>query len=289
MFEDEKIKLIEQMPDADTILIIWVKLLSQAGKTNASGYIYLSENIPYTDEMLAAIFNRPVSTVRLALKTFQDFGMITIDDENYIAISNWEKHQNVDALEKIRKQTRKRVARHRKRQKEKKQQKKLHVTEGNENKPHKNNNHSACNVTVTEGNETEEELEEDIDKERDIKNKYIRDLYNHYLSKGIIQHRKLTDAMKRAANARLRDYNFEELKDGIDNYAKVLHSDEHWFTHIYPFADLMREKDITRFLNEADPINNFRRKHYQNQQGVTTNDTRNYADSVGDYGVKLYK
>ena len=32
MFEDEKIKLIEQMPEADTILIIWVKLLAQAGK-----------------------------------------------------------------------------------------------------------------------------------------------------------------------------------------------------------------------------------------------------------------
>src|SRR5699024_6195146 len=127
MFEDEKIKLIEQMPDADTILIIWVKLLSQAGKTNASGYIYLSENIPYTDEMLAAIFNRPVSTVRLALKTFQDFGMITIDDENYIAISNWEKHQNVDALEKIREQTRKRVAKHRRKQKQADQQKQLHV------------------------------------------------------------------------------------------------------------------------------------------------------------------
>src|SRR5699024_7837593 len=109
-------------------------------------------------------------------------------------------------------------------------------------------------------NETEEELELDIDKERDIKNKYIRDLYDHYLSKNIIQHRKLTDAMKRAANARLRDYPFEVLKKGIDNYAKVLHSDNHWFTHKYPFGDLMREKDITRFLDEADPLNNFMNK-----------------------------
>src|SRR5699024_7429165 len=162
MFEDEKIRLIEQMPDADTILIIWVKLLSQAGKTNASGYIYLSENIPYTDEMLATIFNRPVSTVRLALQTFEQFGMITINDDNFIAISNWEKHQNVDALEKIREQTRKRVARHRKRQKE---QKKLHVTEENEKESHNNNGNDTCNVTVTESNATEEELELDIDKE----------------------------------------------------------------------------------------------------------------------------
>src|SRR5690625_5422705 len=83
MFEDEKIRLIEQMPDADTILVIWVKLLSQAGKTNSSGYIFLSDNIPYTDEMLATIFNRPVSTVRLALNTFVQFGMISIDDDHF--------------------------------------------------------------------------------------------------------------------------------------------------------------------------------------------------------------
>ncbi|MEC1650128.1 phage replisome organizer N-terminal domain-containing protein [Bacillus vallismortis] len=117
MFEDEKIKLIEQMPESDTILIIWVKLLSQAGKTNASGYIYLSENIPYTEEMLAAIFGRPLGTVRLALQTFRQFGMIDITDDNYISISNWEKYQNLDRLEEIREQNRIRKQRQRDKQK----------------------------------------------------------------------------------------------------------------------------------------------------------------------------
>src|SRR5699024_4180553 len=115
MFEDEKIRLIEQMPDADTILIIWVKLLSQAGKTNASGYIYLSENIPYTDEMLATIFNRPVSTVRFALKTFEQFGMISIDEEHFIAIENWEKHQNIEGMERVKKLNAERNKRYRER------------------------------------------------------------------------------------------------------------------------------------------------------------------------------
>lgn len=106
MFQDEKIRLIESLPEADTILIIWVKLLAQAGKTNASGYIYLNERIPYTDEMLATIFNRPLSTVRLALKTFEQFGMIEITDDHFITITNWEKHQNLDGLERIREQER---------------------------------------------------------------------------------------------------------------------------------------------------------------------------------------
>lgn len=120
MFDDEKIKLIEQMPDADTILIIWIKLLAQAGKTNASGYIFLSENIPYTEEMLATIFNRPLSTIRLALKTFEDLGMIGIDDNSFISITNWEKHQNIEGLEKIREQNRIRKRRQRERERVKK-------------------------------------------------------------------------------------------------------------------------------------------------------------------------
>ena len=129
MFEDEKIRLIETMPDADTILVIWVKLLAQAGKTNASGYIYLSENIPYTEEMLATIFNRPISTLRLALNTFKQFGMIEINEDHFISISNWEKHQNLAGLEKIRQQTRERVAKHR--EQKKLENVTLHVTHGN--------------------------------------------------------------------------------------------------------------------------------------------------------------
>ena len=148
MFEDEKIRLIEQMPDADTILVIWVKLLSQAGKTNSSGYIFLSENIPYTDEMLATIFNRPVSTVRLALNTFVQFGMISIDEDHFIEISNWEKHQNIEGMERIRDQTRQRVQRHRKK---KKMLQNKDVT-----------------LHVTGSNATDIELEEELDIEKEL-------------------------------------------------------------------------------------------------------------------------
>jgi len=117
MFDDEKIKLIESMPDKDSILIIWIKLLVQAGKCNATGYIYLNETLPYTDEMLSTIFNRPLNTIRLALNIFQKFGMIELNEDGAIYINNWEKHQNIEGLEKIREQTRLRVAKHREQKK----------------------------------------------------------------------------------------------------------------------------------------------------------------------------
>ncbi len=106
MFDDEKIKLIEAMPEADMILVIWVKLLTLAGKKNMNGFIFLTENIPYTDEMLSAIFNRPLNTIRLALDTLKKFGMIQYNKEKILQVTNWNKHQNIEGLEKIKEQNR---------------------------------------------------------------------------------------------------------------------------------------------------------------------------------------
>lgn len=98
IFDDEKILLIESMPAADSIIVIWFKLLCLAGKQNNSGVFMMSNRVAYTDEMLATIFRRDVNTVRLALNTFEQFGMIEIVD-GVLTIPNWGKHQNLDQLE----------------------------------------------------------------------------------------------------------------------------------------------------------------------------------------------
>jgi predicted phage replisome organizer len=112
VFDDEKIKLLETLPDADAIIIVWFKLLSMAGRCNDSGMIYLTRDVPYNEEMLSTIMRRPVNTVRLALNEFIKLNMIQIAD-NFISIVNWEKHQNVDGLDRIRENTRLRVQKHR--------------------------------------------------------------------------------------------------------------------------------------------------------------------------------
>ena len=94
-------------------------------------------------------------------------------------------------------------------------------------------------------------------KVKESKVKEIKEIYEHYLSKNIIRHQKLTSPMKTAIRARLKDYTVDQIKKAIDNYATVLKSDNHWFTHQYPLTDFMRPKDIQRFLDEADPLNNF--------------------------------
>lgn len=116
VFDNRKIRMIEKMPEGDAIIVIWFKVLCLAGTINDNGLILFTPDIAYTEEMLASQFDRPLSTVRLAFQTFLKFGMIEIVD-NILCISNWEKYQNVEGMERIREQTRQRVAAHRERKK----------------------------------------------------------------------------------------------------------------------------------------------------------------------------
>ena len=147
IFDDEKICLIDALPDHDAILVIWFKILALAGKHNRNGLLMMSDKVHYTDEMLATIFRRPLNTVRMALGIFEQFGMVEIID-GIIALPNWEKHQNIDGMEKIKTQTRNRVARYREKQK--------NLALGN----------VTCNVTVTESNATEEDRDKELDKDK---------------------------------------------------------------------------------------------------------------------------
>lgn len=101
IFDDEKILLIESLPDADSIIVIWFKLLCLAGKINNSGVFVMNDTVAYTDSMLATIFRRKENTVRLALDTFEQFRMVERIGDT-ITIPNWGKHQSLDQLEKTR-------------------------------------------------------------------------------------------------------------------------------------------------------------------------------------------
>lgn len=160
MFDDEKIKLIDAMPERDTIHYIWIRLLVQAGKTNANGYIFLNENVPYTEEMLSTIFNRPLNSVRLALKTLMDFGMIEIQGDRLIKITNWSKHQNIEGMEKVREQNKLR------KQKQRAKEKKLLQAAKDETCGVKISSHSMSRDS--HAIEEEVDIEEDIDIDKEV-------------------------------------------------------------------------------------------------------------------------
>jgi predicted phage replisome organizer len=165
IFDDEKIRFIETLPQGDSMIVIWFKILCMCGKSNKGGYLMMTDKIAYTDEMLSSIFNKNINFIQLCINTFKSLDMIEVVDNRYY-VSNWEKHQSVEKLDQIREMTRIRVARHR----EKQQQLEL-----------------SSNVTVTQNvtqcNALDKDKEIDKDKEEDLFNLFWK-AYPKKKSKG---------------------------------------------------------------------------------------------------------
>lgn len=211
MFDNRKIKHLRKLPDGNSIVLIWVMLLTMAGRCNAGGMIFLTENIPYTPKMLADELGFEENTVKLALEALERFNMI-VTDNGFFAIAGWEEHQNIEGMEKIREQNRIRKQRQREKQR-------LLPPPSQD-----------CHVTVTQSHATEEDIEEDKEKELDnissdeevpppqpkINYQQIIDLFNN-TCKSLPAVRKLTDARKTAIRSRLRKFSIDDFKTVFEN------------------------------------------------------------------------
>ena len=76
MFDNKKIRHIRKLPEGNYIVLIWMMLLTMAGRCNSNGIIFLTENIPYTNKMLADELDFDESVIELALTILEKFGMI---------------------------------------------------------------------------------------------------------------------------------------------------------------------------------------------------------------------
>lgn len=118
MFDNRKIKHLRKLPEGNNIVLIWVMLLTMAGRCNSGGLIFLTENIPYTPKMLADELGFEENTVQLALKALEQFNMI-VTEEGFFTIAGWEEYQNIEGMDKIREQNRIRKQKQRERTKQK--------------------------------------------------------------------------------------------------------------------------------------------------------------------------
>ena len=144
MFDNRKIKHLRRLPEGNSIVLIWVMLLTMAGRCNASGMIFLTENIPYTPKMLADELDFEENTVVLALRALEDLNMV-VTNKGYFAIAGWEEYQNIEGMDKIREQNR--------------------IRQKNWYDRQKALPNVKPNVSITQPNATEEDIEEDKEEE----------------------------------------------------------------------------------------------------------------------------
>lgn len=205
---DEKIQLIETMPEGDALAQIWVKLLCLAGKTNDQGLIYLTPEIPYTDDMLAIKFRKPAGIIRLALEAFEKLKMIQINDDQTIFILNWHKHQNLEGLDRIREQSRIRSRKYRKYRK---------IPIGNDaSRDASRDRHDDRHDEITQRHDTDIELDKDIRiYASNIKNETKNGNAKQEYAPGV----KLTETEYRKL---CEDYNENETKRMITELSNAL-------------------------------------------------------------------
>ena len=153
MFDNRKIKHLRRLPDGNNIVLIWVMLLTMAGRCNSNGMIFLTENIPYTPKMLADELDFEENTVVLALKSLEQLNMI-VTDGGFFTIAGWEEYQNIEGMDKIREQNRLRKQKQRANQKLIEAKQDSHVT-----------------VTGCHATDIEEDKEIDIEEDKEKKRK----------------------------------------------------------------------------------------------------------------------
>jgi len=154
MHDDTKLKIIDNMDERDSVHYMWIRLLALAGKTNCGGNLYINDNMPYTIKTLAIEFNRSIDEVKTAIKALKRLEMIEFTEDKAFKIKNWDKHQNVEGLERLRNLNSDRVAKHRAKKKEKNEDVNNVASElGECKKPIENNNEE----TNHNGNLVEEE------------------------------------------------------------------------------------------------------------------------------------
>lgn len=247
IFDDEKILMIETLPECDTIIVIWFKLLCLAGKKNNCG-VFQMGHIPYTDEMFATIFRRPLNTVRLALKTFEQFGMVEIVN-NTVTIPNWSRHQSLDAYEK-------RKERDRLYQAERRAAQRALIEKSSDKSSDKSADASSDVAPLDKTRLEEDKNREDIDNRNNdsgesVSCQQIVDLF-HSICKSYPKIRSLSDARKKAIKARLKTYTLQDFQNVFENAENSSFlkgkNDRNWSAN---FDWLIADKNMAKVLENA--------------------------------------
>ena len=214
MFDNRKIRHLRRLPDGNNIVLIWVMLLTMAGRCNANGMIFLTENIPYTPKMLADELDFEENTVKLALTALEQLNMVVMD-QGFFTIAGWDEYQNIEGMDKIREQNRLR------KQKQREKQKLLPDVSRD------------SHGTVTQCHATEEDIEKEIDIDRDKKNSakqpskadvdaFFESVWELYpVKRGKSQ---VSDTKRKA----LFKIGFEAIEQAINRYLTELKKDASW-------------------------------------------------------------
>lgn len=84
-FKDHKIRILESFPNGEKYLLFYIKLMAES--VSHEGRLRFSDAIPYSEQMLAAITNTDVDTVRSAIEALKQMQLIEILDDQTLFLT----------------------------------------------------------------------------------------------------------------------------------------------------------------------------------------------------------
>ena len=219
MFDNPKIKYIRNLPDGDRVLLVWVAILTMAGRCNANGMLILADTIPYTPKMIADEYGFDHAVVEYAVNVFLKLNMLA-DQDGSLEIPGWSEYQSIDKINHVQEQNRIRQQRHRE---------KVKLLAQKEDSDEKNNvtvtlPERYSSISISNSYSNSNSISEFISDSKDIdtkktKYKWVIDAWNSLSQYGITPIKTIPASGNRRSllDARLREYGDESFGICIDN------------------------------------------------------------------------
>ena len=109
-------------------------------------------------------------------------------------------------------------------------------------------------------------------------------ILDHWNSKDIIQHRKLTDKIKRAINGALRNYSADEICAAIDNYNTILTDEKYYWSYKWTLQDFL-QRGLEKFIDFETAAQNYQKDNPKSRDKPAHRDNfqqHNYGDDFFD-------
>ena len=131
-------------------------------------------------------------------------------------------------------------------------------------------------------------INKNVKNDKNVKNKDTEhtEIFNHWITKNIIQHSKITENMEKAMDKALKNYSLEVIKESISVYAEAYHSD-YFYQYKHSLEDFLKQKNgLPDWIKEGSKYENY--MDYKKKHNRVTGNTDKYK-SIKDNNPFLNK
>jgi len=203
-FEEDKLIVLESMPDGYLYSNILLKLYLKSLKSN--GKLMFNDRIPYNSQILATLTRQPVGVVEKAIHIFKELGIIEVLDNGAIFMLDIQDYIGKSTTEADRKRE------YRNRISEEKRQMSGQISDK-----------TTPEIEIELERELELEKEKELDTEKEkrerVNYQQVADMYNNTCV-SFPQVKALSETRKKSIKARLKNYSLADIQKVFEKAEK---------------------------------------------------------------------